>query len=173
MTLSNRHSDGGPAKRPEVEVWLFQPVSQLKGHSWPVHTDGRPLELATIQEPCFLTVHFPSGKTFRTPAKLVTMNQDHGVVEEVSPLPLMEPADFKAAVDSVGRVINALDVNPHDPCREKLHEWRAHGPGDSWTTYTTGTELEQGVGLFLEIKALPGQHRWYLVLNFEKSTRTP
>lgn len=160
-------------KLPEVEVWLLQPVSRVKGHAWPMHSDGKPLELAAVEHPALLRVHLPSGKEVEIKAKAIQMDQENGAVTRITPLPLMDLTTFRQAVEEAERLAAQLQVNTHLELKTKLQEWRALGEptADVFKTYMASTKLEEGVMLYLSVKPHASGQGWFVVVDFMRPVK--
>lgn len=107
------------AKRAEVEVWMMQPVSRVKGFAWPAHSD-KPFEIAAVEDSRNLKLHLPSNREINLPAKAITFHQDNGSVTEVSALPLGELTDFQQAAAAASALASNLKADGDENFRAKL-----------------------------------------------------
>jgi hypothetical protein len=148
---------------PEIRLSFPGPVESLSGMDWP--TDDRGLsEVTCRQEPCNLTVAFPSGRTFRTPTRLLFLEQREGIITNVDVLPMQELAPFPEAVGQVERFAEGLGVSGQRQVRRRLKEWRETRPESSVSTRGL---IEEPVAVFFEIKPHPSGRGWFVTLTFE------
>lgn len=169
LVMAAINSKRGSEKSASIEVWLMQPVSQLKGHAWPTRADGQPSEITAIETPADVKLHLPSGREISLHSKAVTLHQDNGLITEVSILPLAEAASFQQTVAEAQRIASELKVDTDAQLRQKLDTWRASNPEpDAFANYGARTELERGVLLVFTIKAQTNGRGWFLVLDFTK-----
>lgn len=155
---------------PVIEVWLSEPIGRVKGRPWPLHSDGRPLEITAVEEPCQVVVYLGSGRALRTRAKTVTIEQENGVVTQVSPLPLPDVVEFPEAVAEVDRLAEAWGVARDPQLRERLDEWRAERPEPDifGKTYLTGAKLETGALVYFGIRPHTSGRGWYVVVDITR-----
>lgn len=165
--INNKHEN---AKRAEVEVWMMQPVSRVKGFAWPAHSDGKPFEIAAVEDSRNLKLHLPSNREINLPAKAITFHQDNGSVTEVSALPLGDLTDFQQAAAEASALAANLKADGDENFRAKLESWRAqkNPASDAFSNFGASTELERGVLLFLTLKAHPSGNGWFLVVDFTR-----
>jgi hypothetical protein len=154
---------------PEIEVPVLGPVGEVRGLEWPASPhDGKPERRAILDQPCMLTLRFPSGRKERLFTRTSWVTQAGGTVTEVTVLPSKRLAPFADAVNDCEALLKQLGAVDQQGIKEKLREWRATPPR---FPVSTGALLERRVGVFILIKTLDGVNRpegdWFLKVSFE------
>jgi hypothetical protein len=158
-----------------VEVWLSKPTSQVKGHTWPLYDNGKPLEVAAIETPTDMVIYLPSGREVRLYAKAVTFRQENGLVTRVSPLPLPDLKEFPKAVEEAKRIAADLKIPQNSRITTDLGRWQNQKPtvnsfgSVSTGDYITRDDIEKDLLLEITLKIHPSSKEWMIVLDFIKT----
>jgi hypothetical protein len=149
-----------------IVVGLLQSWEKVEGKTWPRLQDGRPLDVAGIEEPCNLKVRLPSGTmiTFDNVRK-TSIELVNNLVTAVSALPLERATSFPLAAKRLTAVLQQAGVNAP----------RVLGDLSKWTQLKEVKEpksrlaasdvVEEGVVLRLELRQHSLGHAWYAVLD--------
>ena len=161
-----------------VEVWLAESVDKVKGFDWPYFkNDQQPHEITAIQEPAYVVVHLPSGKTLESYTNGATMNNDDGFVSKVVLQPLPELAkSYDDVVDAAEAIVQRWDIDNAE-LKSSLAAWREmydsdpllldpdeRKPNRSLKHYAGG-EIEFDIILSPERAIHYSNEGWYLQMN--------
>jgi hypothetical protein len=158
-----------------MEVWLNSSVQKVTGRPWPLGQGGQPLGMTAAEEPWEVVVHLPSGRTFRLRSIHTTLQQERGIVNVISMLPLAQPVDFKSAIDRLEEIARGQKIEERK-FYEIVSSWREAPPvqGAFAPKYMARTQIEAGVNLYASIKpAGTSADSWFVVLEFQKAVSRP
>lgn len=156
-----------PVEPPVVEVWLNAKIEKMQGFIWPRRGDCTPPDIAGIDNPTRITVHFPSGRAFRTWSKSVFLDQRDGIVRYVSVVPLAKRVPFPQALTEVKRLAQELKIDGDPKVRDALTRWQQNPPAEDFAnTQSTGANPEKGIHARFEIKYDTNEKGWFVLLQF-------
>ena len=160
-----------------VEVWLAESVERVEGWDWGRGRNGKPLMMTAIQEPAYVVVHLPSGKTLESYTNGATMNNDDGFVSKVVLQPLPELAkSYDEVVDAAETIVRRWDIDNAELSTD-FARWREmydsdpllldpdeRKPNRSLKHYASG-EIEFDIFLEPERAIHYSNEGWYLQMN--------
>ncbi|MCH7687032.1 MAG: hypothetical protein IH899_10185, partial [Planctomycetes bacterium] len=91
-------------KLPQVEVSLGDSAKSLKGKKWPRAANGGYASITAVDNPCRISVRFPSGLVLTSRSHTVFLSQTKGIVREVDVMPLETPGPFANAIEGLERI---------------------------------------------------------------------
>jgi hypothetical protein len=128
---------------PHLSIWLLRPIEEIEGEGfewrarltreerrlkqqgWPVRDDGEPQSFTAVRGPLEVTVHLPSGRSFRTDARMITIGQRGGIVSDVDIVRPMEVVHWQESRDLAQALLQHWDL-PHE---RLFREFTAQGRG--------------------------------------------
>ena len=128
-----------------------------------------------IHEPAMVTLTAPEGKVMRMPSKATFINEEFGVVTNVTVLPLMQSVEFKDAFSELRRWLEKLDLKPELHMKKRIAAWS----DDNWPNDESGLPHVARVGrakvsptaaVYVEIRPAP-QRGWYLSMSFSLTSK--
>ncbi len=162
-TDSQSNQQRPTSQLPRLDIYLDKPVSSIAGTSWPRDTKTDKLcEVHAIEDSSFLTLTFPSKRTFVTEAKLVIIDQQDGKAHRVRLSPLRRVVTFRQAVIELEQIAKRLDVHNQPLIQRRLKEWTEEPSGN----VSARADVEDRVSLFVEIARYIDVDGWYISLTF-------
>ncbi|MBY0527887.1 MAG: hypothetical protein K2R98_31105 [Gemmataceae bacterium] len=165
--LTSCHPMQRDDKVPTVEVSIGDSVGKVKGHVWPKRDDGSSRDITGLDDPCNITVHFPSGKAFSSWTNTVFMDQENRILKRVSIVPLTDRVTYLKAIGELERIARELKVDEHPRWKRAVDAWRKEKPAEDIPhSRSMEVPLENNINVWLEMKYDTKHNGWYVIVKF-------
>jgi hypothetical protein len=128
---------------------------------------GKPLPSGFVESPSRLTVHFPSGRSFTTVARVAVIGKTgKDLVREVSLNPPVNHKPYREITAEVERLMKELNLQESSKVRHPFRDWKDQEPDETFLTRATGGRVEKGIEGRLAVKgSLSGEGLWMVTLD--------
>jgi hypothetical protein len=151
---------------PKVEVPLRRPIDRIKGKSWP-KIDDVPASISGVDDPCDLTITFPSSLSLRSRSNTVFLSQTKGMIREVDVTPFLRVVPYLKAVEEVEAIGKRLKIETKDSFKKIIEQWKKAQPkGENPSNRYGKVTVEEGISLRLEVRYHRQQQGWDVLLEF-------
>jgi hypothetical protein len=149
-----------------ITVLLDDSVAKIEGTTWPSEHQ-KFLERKTVDVDANITLCFPSGRKYSTFSKATFIEQERGVVWDVTLTPLPNTVTFTEALAKVTTLAVQLGGQIPEQLDSRIRELETDPP--TWfhmQSVSMGCKIEKGIRLFIEIRPAREKDHWFLSYDF-------
>jgi hypothetical protein len=151
-----------------VSIQLLGPAEAINGMEVPRGLANKGSTYLRIQERAKVSVRLPGDRTIRQEVNYVSVHIDHGVVVDVTLLPLVKSVPFRDAVAELRRLMQLMDIKPDERMRAEIASW----PDESGHFISrTRTELDEASVFEVYVRPVDTDGTFYLALTFAASVK--
>lgn len=166
--MSTMTAIGDEAKKlPLVEVSLGDSAKSLRGKKWPRAANGGYASSTAVDDPCRISVLFPSGLVLTSRSQTVFLRHTKGIVSKVDVMPLETPVPFANAVEALERISIGIKAKKVSRLYKAVQEWKKNPPGrDGSKDRFIRVLVEKGVALRVAVRYHKKYKGWSVLCEF-------